>query len=52
MNKIECLEEHQELIARNENDSTRQIRYYHDRIDFHGEILLKPPAAKSRKLFG
>ena len=29
------------------NDSTRQIRYYHDRIDFRGDILMKPPAAKS-----
>lgn len=28
-------------------DMTRQIRYYHDRIDFRGDILLKPPAAKS-----
>lgn len=30
------------------NDSTRQIRYYHDRIDFRGDILMKPPAAKSK----
>jgi hypothetical protein len=30
------------------NDNTRQIRYYHDRIDFRGDILMKPPAAKSR----
>ena len=29
------------------NDQTRQIRYYHDRIDFRGDILLKPPGAKS-----
>lgn len=29
------------------NDNTRQIRYYHDRIDFRGDILMKPPAAKS-----
>ena len=29
------------------NDSTRQIRYYQDRIDFHGDILMKPKAAKS-----
>ena len=29
------------------NDSSRQIRYYHDRIDFRGDILMKPPAAKS-----
>ena len=31
-------------------DQTRQIRYYHDRIDFRGDILLKPPAAKSSAL--
>jgi hypothetical protein len=30
------------------NDNTRQIRYYHDRIDFRGDILMKPPAAKSQ----
>ncbi len=30
------------------NDNTRQIRYYHDRIDFRGDILMKPPAAKSK----
>jgi hypothetical protein len=30
------------------NDSSRQIRYYHDRIDFRGDILMKPPAAKSK----
>jgi hypothetical protein len=29
------------------NDNSRQIRYYHDRIDFRGDILFKPPAAKS-----
>ena len=29
------------------NDNIRQIRYYHDRIDFHGDILMKPKAAKS-----
>jgi len=33
------------------NDNTRQIRYYHDRIDFRGDILMKPPAAKSRLNF-
>lgn len=33
------------------NDNTRQIRYYHDRIDFRGDILMKPPAAKSMNLF-
>ena len=33
------------------NDNTRQIRYYHDRIDFRGDILMKPPAAKSKKDF-
>jgi len=33
------------------NDNTRQIRYYHDRIDFRGDILMKPPAAKSMFLF-
>ncbi len=38
-------------ISRNSNDNTRQIRYYHDRIDFRGEILMKPPGAKSRNLF-
>jgi hypothetical protein len=27
--------------------NTKQIRYYHDRIDFHGDILLKPTSAKS-----
>jgi hypothetical protein len=32
------------------NDNTRQIRYYHDRIDFHGDILMKPKAAKSEIL--
>lgn len=31
-----------------EKESTTQIRYYQDRVDFHGEILLKPKAAKSR----
>ena len=31
------------------NDNTRQIRYYHDRIDFRGDILMKPPAAKSKR---
>jgi hypothetical protein len=30
------------------NDNSRQIRYYHDRIDFRGDILMKPPAAKSK----
>lgn len=29
-----------------ENEST-QIRYYKDRVNFHGEILMKPKAAKS-----
>lgn len=33
------------------NDNTRQIRYYHDRIDFRGDILMKPPAAKSKNDF-
>ena len=33
------------------NDNTRQIRYYHDRIDFRGDILMKPPAAKSIYFF-
>ena len=33
------------------NDQTRQIRYYHDRIDFRGDILLKPPGAKSMPSF-
>jgi len=37
------------LISKDENDKTRQIRYFQDRIDFHGEILMKPQAAKSRK---
>jgi hypothetical protein len=51
--KQECPDEQQEMISnqsisRNGNDTTRQIRYYHDRIDFHGEILMKPPAGKSR----
>lgn len=32
------------------NDSTRQIRYYHDRIDFRGDILMKPPAAKNCRI--
>lgn len=32
------------------NDTTRQIRYYHDRIDFRGDILYKPPAAKSKTM--
>ena len=40
---------HQDLDATNVNsDNTRQIRYYHDRIDFRGDILMKPPAAKSK----
>ena len=30
-------------------DTSRQIRYYNDRIDFRGDILLKPPAAKSKR---
>ncbi|UJR20786.1 hypothetical protein I4U23_023899 [Adineta vaga] len=33
-----------------ENDSTRQIRYYQDRIDFHGDILMKPKAAKNCRI--
>ncbi|CAM4860204.1 unnamed protein product [Rotaria socialis] len=32
------------------NDNTRQIRYYHDRIDFRGDILMKPPAAKNCRI--
>ncbi|CAF1192342.1 unnamed protein product [Adineta ricciae] len=32
------------------SDSTRQIRYYHDRIDFRGDILMKPPAAKNCRI--
>lgn len=32
------------------HDVTRQIRYYHDRIDFRGDILIKPPGAKSKFL--
>ncbi|CAF1188910.1 unnamed protein product [Adineta steineri] len=32
------------------NDKTRQIRYYHDRIDFHGDILMKPKAAKNCRI--
>jgi hypothetical protein len=40
------------LISKDENDkTTRQIRYFQDRIDFHGEILMKPQGAKSRNLF-
>jgi hypothetical protein len=31
------------------SDTSRQIRYYNDRIDFRGDILLKPPAAKSNR---
>ncbi len=34
-------------LTKDENDHSRQIRYYHDRVDFHGEILMKPPAATS-----
>ena len=33
------------------HDVTRQIRYYHDRIDFRGDILIKPPGAKSKSPF-
>jgi hypothetical protein len=36
---------------RQSNDPARQIRYYQDRIDFHGDILMKPQAAKSKILF-
>ncbi|CAF1195999.1 unnamed protein product [Rotaria sordida] len=32
------------------NDNTRQIRYFHDRIDFRGDILMKPPAAKNCRI--
>ncbi|CAF0721228.1 unnamed protein product [Adineta steineri] len=32
------------------HDNTRQIRYYHDRIDFRGDILMKPPAAKNCRI--
>lgn len=35
-------------IKHQTNNDSRQIRYYHDRIDFHGDILMKPQAAKSR----
>ena len=39
---------HQDLDGNSPtNDNTRQIRYYHDRIDFRGDILMKPPGAKS-----
>jgi hypothetical protein len=31
-------------------DQTRQIRYYHDRVDFRGDILLKPAGAKSMNI--
>ncbi|CAF4429971.1 unnamed protein product, partial [Rotaria magnacalcarata] len=27
------------------SDTTKKIRYYHDRVDFHGDILMKPPGA-------
>lgn len=36
-----------DLVDMNENDSTKKVRYYQDRVDFHGDILMKPPAAKS-----
>jgi hypothetical protein len=42
------IKQEQQTMISNGNDTSRQIRYYHDRIDFHGEILMKPPAAKSR----
>lgn len=29
-------------------DQTRQIRFYHDRVDFRGDIIYKPAAAKSK----
>ncbi|CAF1207211.1 unnamed protein product [Adineta ricciae] len=32
------------------SDSARQIRYYQDRIDFHGDILMKPKAAKNCRI--
>jgi hypothetical protein len=53
--EIEMKQEKHEIkskpsITKDENDNTRQIRYYQDRIDFHGEILMKPQAAKSRNL--
>ena len=33
------------------NNVTRKIHYYHDRIDFDGDILMKPIAAKSSVFF-
>ncbi|CAF0787468.1 unnamed protein product [Rotaria sordida] len=34
----------------NDNDTTRKIRYYNDRVDFHGDILMKPQAAKNCRI--
>ena len=50
---IEIQNDYQEnarLISQNLNQSIRPIQYYHDRIDFHGEILMKPSGAKSKEL--
>lgn len=33
----------------NPRNVDESVRYYSDRIDFHGEILMKPSAAKSKK---
>ncbi|CAF0879057.1 unnamed protein product [Rotaria sp. Silwood1] len=34
----------------NDNDISRKIRYYHDRVDFHGNIIMKPQAAKNCRI--
>lgn len=32
-------------------DQTRKVHYYQDRVDFRGDILMKPPGAKSISLY-
>ncbi|CAF3081361.1 unnamed protein product [Rotaria socialis] len=32
------------------SDTTKTIRYYHDRVDFHGDILMKPPGARNCRI--
>lgn len=44
-------QEPNDTIHGNGHDTTKKIRYYQDRVDFHGDILMKPPAAKSMLLF-
>ncbi|CAF2827266.1 unnamed protein product [Rotaria sp. Silwood2] len=39
-----------DVTGTNDNDTSRKIRYYNDRVDFHGDILMKPQAAKNCRI--